>query len=231
MRTISADAADAHAHLSVRVRNLLTVLEMDWRRMGGNGAAPASMRLSAAELDAALPYTFVLQRTSPGVSRIRVAGRALHEMAQMDPRGMSFGVFFQPETKTDMLTMVDKMFARPSICSVPLRAPRRLGRRFLAAQCLLLPMHDSTGELTRVMGAIVPDGPIARSGHRFSIDPDIDMRMQPLDGQFPDRRMGSRAPERKISEHLAPAPAASQRDEAAMPRPTRPRLRLVVDNT
>lgn len=198
--------------LSDSAQGLLTALEKDWRRMCGNADAPAAGRLDPAALDAALPYTFVLQRTAAGAARIRVAGRELHNMLRMEPRGMPFTVFFQDSAKDTVMEMVEAAFTLPAIVAIPLMSPRRFNRRPLQAQLLLLPMHDANGDLSRLMGAIIPADLGHRSGQRFAIDPQAEMRCETLEGSFPDRRTGSRAPQNT--------------DE----RTERPKLRLVVDN-
>ena len=124
----------AHDRLSTRTQGLLAALESDWRRMCGNQNVPAHRGLDPGALDAALPFTFVLQRSQTGSARIRVAGQELHNMLRLEPRGMPFSIFFNPSAKDTVAEMVEAAFSLPAIVSLPLVSQRRFARRPLDAQ-------------------------------------------------------------------------------------------------
>jgi len=99
--------------------------------------------------------------------------------------------------------------------AIPLTAPRGFGRKPLRATALMLPMRDSEGEMTRMLGAIVTNGDVTKKVHQFDVDHTIEMRCETLEGNFPDRRTGPR----------------SRPTETEPQTPKRGHLRLVVDNS
>ena len=192
-------------------RTILRAIEHDWRRMCGNAVNPAPLGPDPFRMDLALPFTFILQRTGPGAARVRVAGQKLHDMAGLDPRGMSFGTFFSEAARETVLELVEASLTLPAIVRIPLHVPRSFGRKPLRAEALLLPLRDAQGGLSRIMGVIVSEAPLKMKPHRWDIDPNRKLRCETQEGAFPDRRMGPRADK--------------------MPAAPRKGLRLVVDNT
>lgn len=187
---------------------ILRVLETDWRQMCNGTVVPSHAQLDPHALNDALPHAFLLHRSAPGSVRVRVAGQRLHDLLRMDPRGMSFGSFFTDAARDTMMSLVDTAFDGPAIVGVPLTAARGLGRKPMQAELLLLPMRDSAGQVTRMMGALVAAGPLNTRALRFDIARDAILRHDTFNLGFPDRR-GNRS----------------------RPLPTqRPALRLVVDN-
>lgn len=205
------ESLSADSILPAEGQAILNAIEQDWRRMCGNRANPAPLGPDPFRMDLALPHTFILQRTAPGAARVRVAGQKLHEMIQMDPRGMSFGAFFTEGAQDTALELVEACLTLPAIIRMPLHSARGFGRKPLRAEALLLPLRDAMGGLNRVMGVIVSETPLRMKAHRWDIDPGRALICIAQDGAFPDRRQGPRST----------MPAAVQQ----------PGLRLVVDNT
>jgi len=158
---------------------------------------------------------FVLRRVGPGTARFRVAGQRLHQLLRMDPRGMPFSAFFSAKSRETAMEMLEAAFTLPAIVAIPLTAPRGFGRKPLRATALMLPMRDSEGEMTRMLGAIVTNGDVTKKVHQFDVDHTIEMRCETLEGNFPDRRTGPR----------------SRPTETEPQTPKRGHLRLVVDNS
>lgn len=210
----------AMTHLDTEDQALLHALELDWRRMCGNAESLAPATLDPVKLDAALPHAFVLRRVGPGAARFRVAGQRLHDLMQMDPRGMPISSFFSEAARETAMELMEAAFTLPAIVAIPLTAPRSFGRKPLRATALMLPMRDATGEMSRMLGAIITSGAVPRKALRFDIAHDVELRCEALEGRFPDRRAGSRAPEAKRPLSHAPAPTVQ-----------RGHLRLVVDNS
>lgn len=230
------------AALPAEQRNILETLEADWRRMAGNQFTLESGRLNPAEMHEALPHTFLLNRTGPGLARIRVAGQRLHDLLGMDPRGMSLGVFFDDDSRPEIAEMMETAVSLPAILSVPLIAKRSFGRA-APAEILMLPMRDSDGDVTRVLGAIVTSYKWNGRVARLSIDREQELRCERLVGAFPDRRRNRRDAPQTREDQIAvmqktlhsdaptqtePLPRQAQPIHRPAPRPA---LRLVVDNT
>lgn len=187
---------------------VLAALEQDWRRLNG-GIDVAD----PGEMDRALPYTFMLERTAPGATRLRVAGQALHAIAGMEPRGLSLTTFFSEGLRDTIAELAEAAFTLPAIIGLPLSVNRRLIRKPATASLLLLPMTPVEGRSRRVLGAIVPDELVPLKGVRFDMARSADIRCEPQVLPLSDRR--------------APAPHQPE----AVQRLGRPALRLVVDNT
>ncbi|MFN2305489.1 MAG: PAS domain-containing protein [Paracoccaceae bacterium] len=184
--------------------SVLSALETDWARMNGRAELADPSRL-----DTALPYTFMLERTAPGATRMRVAGQALHGIAGMEPRGLSLTTFFEDRCRETVAELAEAAFTLPAIVGVSLVVTRRLIRKPARASLLLLPMTPLDGRSGRVLGALVPDGLTALRGVRFDLDRDSEVRCEP---------------------QILPL---TGHPSAAQPRPSRmgrPQLRLVVDN-
>lgn len=210
-------------------QTILRVLEHDWRRMCGMDVAPTHAQFNPAELDHALPHAFVLHRVAPGVARIRVAGQKLHDVMRMDPRGMPFASFFSEDSRETAMALLEHAFETPSVLGFSLSASRGLGRKPVRGEALLLPMRDSGGALTRMMGAIVTSGPLPNRAVRFDIAKGQPLRSDALQPGLYERRANrGRSPETAPHmDHNAPVVGAAAPQQTT----SRPRLRLVVDNT
>lgn len=222
--------------------DILRSLEMDWRnltaREGGTG------RFDPAQLETALPHSFMLERTAPGSVRLRVAGQRLHQLLKMDPRGMLFTAFFNAGARDTIMRLTETAFDQPAIVGIPLTASRGLGRKALRAEALLLPMQDADGLLTKVMGALVVSGDIGARGLRFDLAKDQPVRCDGIRRPMVERRryrdMPADPPPARPSLHPQPkvTPLTTKKPEQPLkplptpaPKPRRPALRLVVDNT
>ena len=80
-------------------RPLLEELEQYWRDLRGARRLPVRTEVNPAQIDAILPYSFILERVSPGNGRLRVAGQSLTTLLGMDARGMPLSVFFSAEAR------------------------------------------------------------------------------------------------------------------------------------
>lgn len=188
---------------------ILHRLETDWRTISRRPETVT--RFNPAMLDAALPHAFMLERTAPGALRTRVAGQNLHDLLNMDPRGMPFTAFFNAQAQETVLRLAEQAFSGPAVVGIPLIAARSLGRRPFRAEALLLPLRDVQGKVSRVMGAIVMSGNPGSRGIRFDLATDQPVRCDVMDTPYPDRRV--------------------QRGKVTPPpRTAAPKLRLVVDN-
>ena len=186
---------------------VLQELEQYWQSLRTDGDIPKRADVDPAAIDKALPYTFVLQRVAPGVARMRVAGQKLHEVLRMDPRGMPVSAFFCAEDRSTLAVHLESAFCEPALIAMPVQGAAGLLRGTVKGAMLLLPMRDEHGDVSRVLGALVTDGPLGARSRRLRLDDDQPMRMEPL-------------------HPVIPAVPQMQRPDV-----TRPALRLVVDNS
>lgn len=233
------DKTTAMTHVDEAAQEMLQTLEADWRRMCGNADTLPHQMLNPSRLDAALSNAFVLRRVAPGAARFRVAGQNIHSLMRLDPRGMPFSSMFTEEAREMIMEMMEAAFSLPAIVALPLRGRRGFGFKPVKATVILLPMRDAQGEMTRILGGIAISGPAPRKGMQFELDETVEMRMEALEGRYPDRRAGSRSPEamrlREATQFREPrtvaAATVNQGEPAAPTNRQRGHLKLVVDNT
>jgi len=172
---------------------ILTSLEKDWREMCGNELRPSNAGLDPLRMEDTLPFAFVLKRTGPGASRLRVAGQKVHDLFFEDLSGRNFASLFGPASADTAAELMEAAFTLPAITSFSVVAKRSLGRRAVRGQVILLPMRDPQGEISRILGAFVTDGTACPHPLRFEIDHTQPIRCDAQEGSFPDRRARSRS--------------------------------------
>lgn len=193
----------------------LQALETYWRSLQDADKIPARIDLNPARIEQVLPFAFILQRVAPGTARFRVAGQRIHDLLKMDPRGMPFSTLFEHDSHDELRALVEGTCASPAILGLTLRSPATLLRPEIDGALLLLPMRDSAGETTRLLGALVTPDHSQQKPRRFALRGDLPRRLDRLT----DTSGG-------VSPLLHPAPAQMKRPDAGQ----RPALRLVVNN-
>ena len=190
--------------------SVLCALERDWRELCGNELRPTFSGLDPLKMEDTLPFAFILKRTGPGASRLRVAGQRVHDLFYEDLAGRNFATLFEEKSSETATELMEAAFTLPAVTSFSVLAKRSLGRRPVRGQVILLPMRDPKGDISRMLGAVVTDGTPCPHPLRFEIDHTQPIRCDEQDGFFPDRRERSRRGERNT--------------------PQRGHLRLVVNN-
>lgn len=188
---------------------VLAELEQYWQSLRLDDSIPNRADIDPDKISSALPYTFVLQRVAPGVARMRVAGQKLHDILRMDPRGMPVSAFFDAEDRSTLAVHLESAFSEPALIAMPVQGAAGLLRSAVKGAILLMPMRDESGDVSRVLGALVTDGPLGARSRRLRLDDSRPMRIEPL-----------------TQIHAAPAHTPQmQRPDVA-----RPALRLFVNN-
>ncbi|MDE0983216.1 MAG: PAS domain-containing protein [Yoonia sp.] len=159
---------------------MLKQLEQHWHSLRVNGTIPARDDVDPGIIGSALPWTFVLQRVAPGVARMRVAGQQLHDLLGMDPRGMPISAFFGADERSTFAVHLEMAFSDPAIVALPLFAPATLLRKQVTGQILLMPLVDNQGDVSRVLGALITDGPLGSRKRRLMIDDTKPTRYEPI---------------------------------------------------
>jgi len=206
-----------------------------WDALRNDAALPSRADLDPRGLEAALQFTFILERIAPGVGRFRLAGQHLNDLMGLDVRGMPATAMFLPEARREISQIIEKVCASPCVMEVTLNACRGLGRGQLQARMLLAPLLDDAGNVTRILGCLQSSGDIGRQPRRFAI---LDVKCRELaparPQMTPSRQQSGTAPAKagfaEQGAQFLPVqpkakPAASLRAE-----PARPALQLVVDN-
>jgi len=208
------DPVQLSAHHPVQGRAVLEELELYWRDLRGARRLPVRSDVDPAQIDAALPHAFILERVAPGVGRMRVAGSALSGLLGMEARGMPLTTFFTPEARLVVTGYLERLFTEPALVELPLYSARSIGRPRLTGRLLMLPLLGNDGTVSRALGAMFTDGMIGRAPRRFDIPSGGAMRCEPL--PEPAVRMAA----------VSSARPHMQR----RPDVVRPALKLVVSN-
>jgi hypothetical protein len=174
--------------LAMTADRILHDVEAYWQSLRQADLIPARVDVAAHQIDAALSHAFILQRVAPRVGRFRVAGQNLHDLLKMDPRGMPVSTLFSPASFDQLGDLVETAFVRPAIVSVGLVAPAQLFRAAITAQMLLLPLRDGKDQTSRILGAIVADGPVGNRPRRFDLAADAQVRIAPLCAYAPQQK-------------------------------------------
>lgn len=212
----------------------LTRVEKHWQAMRKGSALPNRVDMTPGPLSDSLAHCFTLERVTPSVARFRVAGREVHRLLNMEPRGMPISAMFTPTGREMLAPIIYDVCERPEISEIPLIASRGLGRGSLTGRMLLLPLKHDGETVNRIFGAIVVDGRPTRRALRFDLDHTQPLRSEPVQPvirtvheilSYPDTD-GMAIPPMPAPQIWEPsAPAQPQR------RTQMPALRLVVDNT
>ncbi len=165
----AASAADrlTPAHIGPEV---FAAVEAYWHAARSTAWVPRRSDIDPDAIADALPATMILERVSPGIARIRVAGQLVGQACGMDPRGMPLSVFFAPAARRMLGAHIELAFAGPAIVQIPLTTPRRLLRAGIPGSLLILPLDDGSGQITRALAVLVTDAPLPRQAAvRFDI--------------------------------------------------------------
>jgi hypothetical protein len=198
--------------------DILKVVESYWKGLGRKGQIPLRTDLAAAELDDALPYCFIAQRSAPGMARMRVAGQALRDLLKMDARGLPLSAFLSVETREALMPLVESAFCDPAIVEIALESTAAIGRPPMKARMILLPLRDEENQTTRLFGALVTSGTTGLRPRQFTLS------QRPIIQQ---RKVGNADFQLRVVSETENKPIMQTRKIAA----ATPALRLVVDNT
>lgn len=139
-----------------------------WTGLRRNGALPARDAIDAREISGALPYVFLAELVTPKVARIRIAGHQIEDLMGMDMRGMPLSVLFTSDGRTQLQDAIAQVTCGARVM-MALTAEDSFGLPQMSARMALLPLTDSTGRITRIMGVLDRNGEIGRRPRRFAM--------------------------------------------------------------
>jgi hypothetical protein len=147
----------------------ISQVESYWEALRGPRPVPKRSDIDPRGIESALEYTFILERITIGVARIRIAGRHLSDLMGMEVRGMPITSFLIPTHRTQMSDILEDVFQRPSACEIYLTAEIGLGQPGMDARMLLLPLQSDLGDNSRALGCLVSRGEMGTRPRRFDI--------------------------------------------------------------
>jgi hypothetical protein len=205
----------------------ISQVEAYWEGLRGMRMMPKRSEIDPRGIEAALEYTFVLERIAPGMARIRIAGSHLSDLMGMEVRGMPLTSFITAPGRRQVSDALEEVFQRPAVCELRLTGDAGLDKPHMDARLLLLPLKSDLGDVSRVLGCFVAQGDVGRAPRRFDV---VGAKIRPISAASTlpaDAREGApqnRTPDQSKVSGFADAQAPF---EAYAPRPDVPYLRLV----
>lgn len=204
----------------------IAALDAYWHALKGNRLVPLRADVDPRGIEAALDYSFIVERVASGVVRFRLAGSQLSELMGMDVRGMPLTSLITPDSRDEMCEAIEAVFEGPEILEVGLVSEAGAQRQKLLGQIILLPLMSDLGDISRALGCLPTRGAMGRAPRRFAVA--AKPKRTPLDGLMPKRSDRRRTGERSLigmAEEQARFMPASQ-----LKTSERPYLRLVKDD-
>ena len=164
----------------------LREVEAYWDALRAGRLVPRRSDIDPRGIERALEFAFVLERIAPGLGRLRIAGSHLTELMGMEVRGMPLSALFAATARDGISEALEQVFADPARAELVLRGESGIGKPKLEARMVLLPLKSDLGDISRVLGCLVANGPIGRAPRRFEI---VESRVVPLlgDARVPEK--------------------------------------------
>jgi hypothetical protein len=143
--------------------------EAYWSALRTGPAIPRRSQIDPRGLENILEYAFILERIAPGIARFRLAGRHLTGLAGMEVRGMPLTSFFTPAARHQVSAVLEHLFDTPAVAELTMCAEPSKGCASLEARMILLPLENDLGDVNRVLGVLIADGPIRNKPCRFDL--------------------------------------------------------------
>ncbi|MDT0683914.1 PAS domain-containing protein [Roseicyclus sp. F158] len=147
----------------------ISAVEAYWREIRASRPVPFRSEIDPRRIEDALEYAFILERIAPGIARFRLAGMHLSDLMGMEVRGMPLTAMFMPEARRPVSDTLERVFTGPAAATLTMAGQRGPGRPQLDARLLLLPLRSDMGDITRVLGCLVSEGPLGRAPRRFEL--------------------------------------------------------------
>lgn len=143
-------------------------VQRHWEDLRGARLCPSRAEVDPKPLAHCLDVMFVAELVAPGVARLRLSGQQLADLLGMEPRGMPLSVFFAGEARQDLIHALAQV-AQGARALLPLKAESGLGQPPLEGLLALLPLTDTEGKITRILGVLETHGPAGRAPRRFRL--------------------------------------------------------------
>lgn len=210
------NAQDIQPWRDVRQTKSVQRIEQYWEELRNGRLLPSRSEVDPRALEGVLSNAFILERIAPGLARFRIAGSHLTAFTGLELRQMPASVLFGIHSRSVLADALEAVFDEPAAVHMELVSNGGMMQPDLHGEMILLPLRSDTGEVSRVMGAIVMDGEAGRKPRRLDITRQARKTLTGFSGSThggPKPRVVSRSPE----------PIATERSTGS-------HLRLVVSN-
>ncbi|MCC5991205.1 MAG: PAS domain-containing protein [Rhodobacteraceae bacterium] len=139
-----------------------------WASLPRHGGAPQRSSVQAADLTDALPHIFLAQIVTTRIARFRIVGHQIEDLMGMEMRGMPLTALFTGDARSEIQSAVTHV-RRGARVMLSLDAETGFGMPKLDAVLALLPLTDSSGTITHLMGVLERSGTSGRRPRRFAL--------------------------------------------------------------
>jgi hypothetical protein len=126
-----------------------------WNEVRGDRLAPRRFDIEPARISSILAETFILERLDPHTFRFRLAGTRICEIFGQELRNTSFLQLFPADDRLHLGRQLGTIAEQGGVCVVEFRASAG-DRKSVLFECMILPLTDPRGVVTRYLGAISP---------------------------------------------------------------------------
>ncbi|MDD7971261.1 PAS domain-containing protein [Roseinatronobacter alkalisoli] len=139
-----------------------------WASLPKTGAAPNRMLIDARALSDVLPHVFLAELATPRVARLRIIGHRIEELTGLDMRGMPLTTLFSGPAREEIMTACEQV-SRGARVSLSLKGEAGFARPQLDGMLAMMPLCDTKGNITRILGVFGHQGEIGRAPRRFDL--------------------------------------------------------------
>lgn len=149
--------------------NPLRAVEHYWSGLRAGAQIPTRSQVDPRALEEVLRYVFILEETTPGIARFRVAGSHITQLAGIEVRGMPMSAFVRPPARNCLSNAITACLTQPAVIHARMQARSLQNTPGLSGALIMLPLQCESGQLTRVLGAIKVDGKIHSDAYRLDM--------------------------------------------------------------
>ncbi|WP_341213187.1 PAS domain-containing protein [uncultured Limimaricola sp.] len=157
----------------------LSEVEAYWRSLIRRGLPPLRAHIDPNRIGTALSEVFLLDAIAPGAGRLRIAGRALCDLAGDEARGLPLSCLFAHPARARLSDLLERAFEAHHPCRAPLTVPGMGGGRGPVGALLLLPLRPHAGMAPQILGALAHD--LSPGLHRFGFAGPVRIGAPPTD--------------------------------------------------
>lgn len=144
-----------------------------WASLRTANQAPNRNQIDASTIAYALPHVFLAELLTPRVARFRICGQRIEDLLGLDMRGMPITALFQGKAREEIAEALEQV-ARGARVTLSLEGETGFGVPKLTAVLALLPLTDTSGQITRVLGVLECKGDTGRAPRRFTLAKPLD---------------------------------------------------------
>lgn len=125
-----------------------------WDGLRTGTAPPRRDRIDPRALGPMLERVVLMDHLAHRLTRIRIAGREIVDLAGRDLRGMPFPILFSPEDRPRLAAALEQVFAHPAILELGLRCEGGFPRSAARYRLQILPLVSTAGRIEQAICGI-----------------------------------------------------------------------------